>query len=65
MVSESSDRAGYGVKSTKDIEAMEKTQPLSDHRLAIDAVIAIWSLLYVLTFLSLLVLYLCLFGRTY
>jgi len=38
-VSTSNDKAGYGIKSTKDITAMEKTQPLSDHPLAIDAVL--------------------------
>ena len=32
---------GYGIKSVKDIKVMERAQPLSDHRLAIDAVIAI------------------------
>ena len=37
---------GYGVKSAKDILTMERAQPLSEHRLAIDAVIAIsyWAL---------------------
>lgn len=34
-------KSGYGVKSSKDLKAMESAQPLSDHRLAIDAVIAI------------------------
>ena len=32
---------GYGVKSAKDILTMERAQPLSERRLAIDAVIAI------------------------
>ena len=41
----SSTKAGYGVKSSKDIKAMEKAQPLSDHRLAIDAVILFESII--------------------
>ena len=30
---------GYGVKSSKDVQTMESAQPLSDHPLAIDAVL--------------------------
>ena len=45
MKATSSSKAGYGVKSSKDIKAMEKAQPLSDHRLAIDAVILFESII--------------------
>ena len=38
LSSKSNEKAGYGVKSSKDIKVMEKAQPLSDHPLAIDAV---------------------------
>ena len=38
VASNENSKAGYGVKSSSNVAFMEKAQPLSEHKLAIDAV---------------------------